>query len=233
MKIETFADVASTAQAAADYIADEAHAAIQARGRFTLAVSGGSTPSIMFRALADINLPWTAIHIIQVDERVAPAGDSKRNLTHLQENLLNRVPLPPGNIHAMPVEASDLESAVDQYAQTLRQLAGPLPILDLVHLGLGPDGHTASLVPGDPVLNVNTSDIALSGIYQGNRRMTMTYPILNRARQLLWLVTGSEKAPMLPRLVARNPSIPAGAVHPQSDILFADHAAAAKLSASK
>ena len=119
-----------------------------------MAVSGGRTPWEMLRALAGEEVPWKAVHVFQVDERVAPAGDPDRNLTHLRESLLEHAPLPAEQIHAMPVEEPDLEGAAARYAQTLRQIAGSPPVLDLAHLGLGPDGHTASLVPGDPVLNV-------------------------------------------------------------------------------
>ena len=166
------------------------------------------------------------MHVVQVDERVAPAGDPDRNLTHLRESLLEHAPLRPEQIYAMPVESADLEAAATRYAQTLREIAGLPPVLDLAHLGLGPDGHTASLVPGDPVLKVTDADVALTGVYQGRRRMTLTYPILNRSRRILWLVTGSEKVEMLMRLRNGDESIPAGRVCQDQAIVLADRAAA-------
>jgi len=224
MKIEVYSDDESTARAAAKYIAAEASSAVAARGRFVMAVSGGRTPWIMLRALATESLPWEHIHVVQVDERVAPAGDSDRNLTHLLESLAHS-PIRPEQIHAMPVESPDLEAAVAQYAATVRDLAGSPPVLDLVHLGLGPDGHTASLVPGDPVLSVTDADVALTGEYQHRRRMTLTYPMINRARRILWLATGSEKAGMLARLRRADPSIPAGKISQERAVIFADQAA--------
>src|SRR5207302_8686569 len=134
------------------------------------------------------------------------------NLTHLRESLLTRVPLRPEQIHAMPVESPDLEAAAETYSRTLFEVAGSPPVLDLVHLGLGPDGHTASLVPGDPVLDVTDADVALTGVYQQKRRMTLTYPILNRARRILWLVTGKDKVTALARLHEGDVSIPAGRI---------------------
>jgi 6-phosphogluconolactonase len=225
MKIEVFDDAASTAKAAAVYIAEQARPAIAKRGRFLLGLSGGKGPLVMFRDLANMPLPWDRVHIVQVDERVAPAGDAVRNFTHLQQHLLSQVPVPAQNIHPMPVESLDLEAAANQYSATLQQIAGSPPVLDLVHLGMGDDGHTASLIPGDPVLEVKDVDVAVSGIYQGTRRMTLTYPIINRARQVLWLVTGADKAPMLPRLIQHDAAIPAGRVAATSVILFADRAA--------
>ncbi len=226
MKIEVFADDEATARAAAKLIAVEASAAVAARGQFVMAVSGGHTPWIMLRALASEELPWERVHVVQVDERVAPAGHPDRNLTHLRESLLDHSPIRPEQIHAMPVESSDLETAARKYALTLREIAGSPPTLDLVHLGLGPDGHTASLVPGDPVLNVTDTDVAVTGVYQGRRRMTLTYPIINRARRILWLATGSEKAGMLARLRHADRSIPAGRICQDQAVLFADRAAA-------
>ena len=227
MKIEVLADAGAAAEAAAALAASEAHAAVAARGRFTFAVSGGSTPWRMLRALAEREVPWTAVHVVQVDERVAPDGDPERNLTHLRESL--RAPLPHDQLHAMPVEAPDLEDAAARYAETLREIAGAPPVLDLVHLGLGPDGHTASLVPGDPVLDVQDADVALAGPYQGRRRMTLTVPILDRARRVLWLVTGAEKAEMLVRLLDGDRSIPAGRVRRDRALVLADRRAASQL----
>jgi 6-phosphogluconolactonase len=163
---------------------------------------------------------------VQVDERVAPAGHPDRNLTRLRESLLAHAPLRPERIHAMPVESSDLEAAAAQYGRTLREIAGSPPVLDLVHLGLGPDGHTASLVPGDPALGVTGADVALTGVYKGWRRMTLTYPVINRARRVLWLVTGSGKAGMFRRLRDADPSIPAGRVLGDRALVLADRAAA-------
>lgn len=229
MKVEVFADAESVARQAAALIAAEARAAVAARGRFVIAVSGGHTPWVMLRALSGEDVPWQNVYMAQVDERVAPAGDPDRNLTHLRESL--QAPLRAEQILAMPVESPDLEAAVTRYAATLREIAGSPPVLDLVHLGLGPDGHTASLVPGDPVLDVKSADVALTGTYQGRRRMTLTYPIINRSRQILWLVTGSEKVEMLGRLRKGDPSIPAGRVRQDQAVVFADKAAAGQLAA--
>jgi len=228
MKIEILADANAVAREAAKFIAAEARAAVAARGRFVMAVSGGHTPWQMLRLLANEDVPWEKLHVAQVDERVAPAGDPDRNLTHLRESLLEHAPLRPEQIHAMPVEVSDLEAAAQRYALTLREVAGSPPVLDLAHLGLGPDGHTASLVPGDPVLKVTDADIALTRIYQNRRRMTLTYPMLNRARRILWLVTGSDKVDALARLREGDTSIPGGRIQQDQAVVLADRAAAGK-----
>jgi 6-phosphogluconolactonase len=229
MKIEIFADADSVAREAASLIAVAARAAVAERGRFIMAVSGGHTPWVMLRNLTREEVPWDKVHLAQVDERVAPPGHPDRNLTHLQESLLEHALLPLDQIYAMPVESVDLESAAKQYAATLAKIAGSPPVLDLVHLGLGPDGHTASLVPGDAVLEVKDADVAVTGIYQGRRRMTLTYPIVNRARRVLWLVTGSEKVGMLARLREGDPSIPAGRINQERALVLADRAAAGQL----
>jgi 6-phosphogluconolactonase len=228
MKIQVLENADAVAQEAARFIAAEARAAVAARGRFVMAVSGGHTPWQMLRALADEDVPWKELHVVQVDERIAPAGDPDRNLTHLRESLLEHAPLPPGQIHAMPVENGDTEGAARSYAQTLQQLSGTPPVLDLAHLGLGPDGHTASLVPNDPVLNITDREVALTGVYMKRRRMTLTYPVLNRSRKILWLVTGAEKVGMLPRLLSADSSIPAGRVRQEQALVLADRAAAQK-----
>jgi 6-phosphogluconolactonase len=210
-------------------IAAKTRSAVAARGRFVMAVSGGRTPWQMLRNLAREDVPWANVHLVQVDERVAPPGDADRNLTHILESLVPNAPLPAVQIHAMPVEEPDLDTAASQYSQTLQILAGSPPVLDLVHLGLGPDGHTASLIPGDPVLQVSDADVAITGQYQRRRRMTLTYPLLNRARFILWVVTGAEKAESLARLRAADHAIPAGRVNQDRAIVLADRAAAINL----
>ena len=233
MRIEVHSDADAAATAGAKFIAAQAREAVAARGRFVMAVSGGRVPWQMFRILANETMPWKDVHIVQVDERVAPAGDQDRNLTHLQQSLLSRVPLPSDQFHAMPMEENDLEAAAASYASLLRQISGSPPVLDLVHLGLGPDGHTASLVPGDPVLEVTDRDVAMTGVYQKRRRMTLTYPVLNHARCILWLVTGSEKAEILQRLVSGDASIPAGRIQRDPAVVLADRAAASNISATE
>jgi 6-phosphogluconolactonase len=222
MKFEVFDRADAVARAGAAIIAADARDAIAARGQFTLAVSGGHTPWIMLRALAIQFIPWEGVHVFQVDERVAPPGHPDRNLTHLKQSLLDYTPLRPEQIHAMPVESPELEAAAKLYAATIRDVVGSPPVFDLIHLGLGPDGHTASLVPGDPVLNVTGEDVAMTAAYQGRRRMTLTYPIINRARRILWLVTGKEKVEMISRLYEGDNSIPAGRVHRNQAFLLAD-----------
>lgn len=233
MKLDVFDDADSVARKAAEAIAADARAAIATRGRFALAVSGGHTPWIMLRALANEDVSWAGVHVYQVDERVAPEGHPDRNLTHLRESLLQHAPIPPENIHAMPVESPDLDTSAQQYALALQEIVGSPPVLDLVHLGLGPDGHTASLVPGDPVLHIADRDVGITGVYQNRRRMTLTYPALNRARRILWVVTGSEKVEMLHRLLDGDQSIPAGRVERDRAVVMADRAAAGERTAEK
>jgi len=226
LEIKIFADEQTAAQQSASFIAAEARLAIATRNRFLLALSGGRTPWLMLRSLAREDVSWQLVHLFQVDERDAPAGHPDRNLTHIRESQLDRVPIPANQAHAIPIEAGNLETAAMSYAKTLQQVAGSPPVLDLVHLGLGPDGHTASLVPGDRVLDVGDADVGVTGAYQKRRRITLTYPILNRARRILWVVTGSEKAGMLARLRDADRAIPAGRVRQASAVVLADAAAA-------
>jgi 6-phosphogluconolactonase len=230
VNIEVLENADSVAERAAGIVAERARAAVAARGRFVMAVSGGHTPWLMLRRLALDEVSWPAVHVAQVDERVAPAGHPDRNLTHLRESL-DHSSLPRSRLYEMPVESPDLEIAAAQYAATLVQIAGSPPMLDLVHLGLGPDGHTASLVPGDPVLDIEDADVALTGPYQGRRRMTLTYSIINRSRSVLWVVTGSEKATALSRLLSGDHSIPAGRIRAEQALVIADQAAAEQLMA--
>jgi 6-phosphogluconolactonase len=213
------------AVAGANFISARAAEAIAERGQFTLALSGGSTPWVMLGKLAAYDLPWDRVKIFQVDERVAADGDPERNLVHIQNDFAGRIALPAENLFAMPVVSDDLEQAASRYQETMSEVAGNPPVLDVIHLGLGGDGHTASLVPGDPVLNESERDVAITDTYSGRRRMTMTYSIINRARQLLWLITGDGKADMLSRLIQGDTDIPAGRVSQQQATVVADAAA--------
>jgi len=233
VNIKVYSDEDVVASKAAAVIADAARAAVTSRGRFIMAVSGGRTPWLMLRALTRNELPWRQVHVFQVDERLAPAGDPDRNLAHLRESLLDHAPLPHDHVHAMPVEPAELNRAAEQYARTLRDVAGSPPVLDLIHLGLGPDGDTASLVPGDPVLDVTDADVAMTASYRGRRRMTLTFPIINRSRLVLWLVTGGEKAEALARLRDGDRSIPGSRVRQNGALVLVDRAAAARLSSQE
>jgi 6-phosphogluconolactonase len=216
-RVDVLPDAAAAAQVFADVIAREARRTVADRGAFTIALSGGTAPWQAFRLLREAEVPWEQVEIFQVDERVAPPRDDARNLAHLEDSL---PPAAFARLRPMPVEADELDSAAAEYAALLPER------LDVVHLGLGPDGHTASLVPGDPVLDVRDRDVAMTvGEYQGCRRMTLTYPAIDRARQLVWLVTGESKVEPLKLMLARNPSIPAGRVSGPDSLVIADSAA--------
>jgi 6-phosphogluconolactonase len=218
-RLEVLEDPEAVHKRGAALIAESARAAISERGRCALGVSGGSDPWPMFSQLEDHQLDWTRTEIFQVDERVAPPGSAERNLTHLVQSLSIGA---QGSIRPMPVTDEDLEAAADRYAASLPEA------IDLAHLGLGPDGHTASLVPDDPVLEVTDKRVAVTaGEYEGVRRMTLTYPELHRTRRLLWVVTGEEKGDALRKLIAQDPSTPSGRVQPGGDsLILADRAAA-------
>lgn len=220
MALEVFRDD-ELAQRAADWIASRIPPAIAARGRFTAAVSGGSTPAAMFAALSRLTLPWEQVHIFQVDERVAPDGDPDRNLVDLSANLLDRVPV---HAHLMDVTAPDLDDAARRYADELSAVTGD-GVLDVVHLGLGDDGHTASWPPGDPVIDIVDSDVGVTRRYRGRVRMTLTVPAVNRAREIMFLAAGAGKVEMVRKLAARDPSIPASHVRPDSTVLVDESAA--------
>jgi 6-phosphogluconolactonase len=207
---------------AADEVAAACRRAVTERGRAVIALSGGETPWKMIRALCSLPLPWERIHVAQVDERLVPRGDPRRNLARLEEILVREGPLPPANLLAMPVESTDPERAARAYQQTLERHAGTPACLDLVQLGLGTDGHTASLVPGDPVLAVRDRDVAVTAPYLGTQRMTLTYPALSRARRRLWLVTGAGKADRLRQLLDGSGDAPAVSVAREDSVVVAD-----------
>lgn len=230
MKVEVLDDAEAASRRGAEVIAEAVREAVAARGRCVLAASGGTQPWRMYRALASMALPWERVFVVQVDERVAPAGHEERNLTSLEANLLALAPIPRSQVEPMPVDdAEDLERAAARHASTLARLAGAPPVLDLVHLGLGSDGHTASLFPGDPALDVRDRDVAVTRPHLGRRRMTLTFPALDRARQILWLVVGASKAAVLPRLVAGDASLPCGRIRGDRALLVCDWDAASAL----
>jgi 6-phosphogluconolactonase len=217
-ELEVFADPEALTRGAAAYVAARARDCSARDGHFTFAVSGGRTPWAMFSELASEEMPWERVSIYQVDERVAPADDPDRNLAHLRAALGSASP----RVFAMPVEDADLSAAAARYAAQLPEH------FDLVHLGLGDDGHTASLVPGDPVLAIGDRLVGITQPYQGRRRMTLTYPALARADQLLWLISGEDKRHALGLLRAGERSIPAGRVEAAASLIMADRAAAAR-----
>jgi 6-phosphogluconolactonase len=200
--IQVLPDGDTAARRAADVVAGRLRAAVAAKGRFRVALSGGVTPLPMFEALAAKQLPWSQVEIYQVDERVAPLGSAQRNLTSIAA-ILGRT---GATIVAMPVESDDLASAAVRYQDALPDA------FDLVHLGLGIDGSTASLFPGDPVLRMFDRDVALSGPCQRPERMTLTYRGLSKAAEILWLITGATKAAPLGRLCVGDSSAPAARV---------------------
>jgi len=225
VRTEFLPDAGAVAIRAANRIARVAREAVAERGRCALAFSGGTTPWRAFGALAGEDVPWDRVHLFQVDERVAHSGDTERNYLHLKEALIDRITIPSANVNPMPVEEEDLAEGARRYEAILRRIAGTPPVLDLVQLGLGEDGHTASLFPGDAALQIVDSDVAVSGLHKGRRRMTLTFPAINRARCVLWLVTGAGKVAALARLRAGDRSFPAGRVRRDRAVLLADMSA--------
>ncbi len=227
LPIHVGADADETAAEAARVIGAALLDAIAERGRASVAFSGGTTPWAMLRVLAGAGLDWERVDVFQIDERVAPAGDRDRNATQIESALVRLAPVPKQRWHPIPVEEPDPAGAARRYERTFHDITAG--VLDVVHLGIGDDGHTASLVPGDPVLGVTDRLVAPTGVYQGHRRVTLTYPALNAARTIVWLVAGAGKGEMLRRLVAGDPTIPAGRVLQDRAVVVCDEAAAAPL----
>jgi 6-phosphogluconolactonase len=217
--------VAAAERAAAEFIARHLAQAVLERGRAALAISGGRSPWGMLDRLAAQPLTWDAVHLFQVDERFAPAGDEARNWTQfLAGELASR--LPPANLHPMPVEIEEPEAAASRYAGTLSEWAGESHALDVVHLGIGADGHTASLFAGDAPLRETQRPVAVSRSHEGFRRLTLTLPALNRARSVVWFAVGAPRRAVLTRLFNGDAAIPAGLVRRDRAACFADRAAA-------
>ena len=224
MRVTVAPSPAAAAAAAATTLAAEIAAAVKSRGVCSIALSGGQTPWQMLEALLSKPVSWDALHVFQVDERAVPFDDERRNARRIRELLVRPGGLPAAQFHAMPVDDAALARCASDYSEALAQYAGTPPVLDVVQLGLGPDGHTASLVPDDALLDLTDAEVGLSGVYQGARRLSLTFAALNRARCILWLVTGSGKAVALERLRAGDRSIPAGRVRSDRAVLLADMA---------
>lgn len=229
MEIEVYGSADSVARRTAELIADAAREGQRLHGRSVLAFSGGSTPAPMLAHLATLPVAWGAAYVVQVDERVAPDGHPDRNWTMITENLLDATVIPASRLVPMPVTDEDLDAATIRYERRLQIVAGTPPIADVVHLGVGADGHTASLIPGDPVLKINDRWVAMSGPYQGRRRMTLTYPAINAARTIVWQVTSAEKAGAL-REALEGRGVPASKIRRYDVTVVATTEAAALLS---
>lgn len=222
MNIHRFESADQVAEAAALHIAQAARKAIFDHGRFTLAISGGRTPWQMLKCLAQEKMSWEKIFIFQVDERVAPDGHEDRNLTQLFKSLDGSGIMTRINVFHMPVTAENLEHACEDYAKVIEEItvSGQL---DMIHLGMGTDGHTASLVPGDSICLIENQDVALtSAPYQGRIRMSLTYPLINRAKEILWVITGNEKREMFERFLSKDQDIPAGKINQKNAVVFTD-----------
>ena len=226
MEIQICPDPDTLAREAAAHVEERIRAAVEARGLAIVAFSGGKAPTPMLAELATRDLPWDRVQVVQVDDRVAPDGHPDRNWEMIRRSLIEPAGLPEANARPMPVTDPDLKPAAVRYAALLRDLCGEPPVLDVVHLGLGPDGHTASLVPGDPALEDDQLDVTLSGPYQDRVRMTLTFPAINRARAIMWQIEGAAKAKAL-RGMLDGADIPASRIRADGDVVvFADRAAA-------
>ena len=232
MRIHVIASAEDAAHQAAEWLRGEiAHAATHRR-RCRIALSGGRTPWRMLHDLRRLHVHWRGLDVFQVDERIVAAGDALRNARQIAELLIAPDALSPDRFYPMPVEREPLSAGLADYAELLGSHCGRPPVLDVVQLGLGADGHTASLLPDDPLLDDDAHDVAVSHVYQGTRRMTLTLRVLNGARHRLWLVTGADKAAALRALWDGDASLPAGRVRREAALVYADAAAAAALPAA-
>lgn len=226
ISVQTLSDSIAAADAAAEHIASAIRRAVSTNGRATVAFSGGRTPERMLRTLASSPLPWHSISIFQVDERIAPDGHTDRNLSGLHEALKRGHADALHTLVAMPVTATDLDGACHVYQREIEAAAGTPAEFDIIHLGLGDDGHTASLFPGDALLDRHDVDVAVTdGEHAGYRRMTLTIDAIERAREVVFLVSGADKSAALARLRNADPSIPAGRLKLRKAVVFTDKSA--------
>jgi 6-phosphogluconolactonase len=229
--------IVATAQelqaAGAEEFAREAEEAVRARGRFTVALSGGSTPRGLYALLAEdpglrARVPWAMTHVFWGDERHVPPDEAESNYRMAWEAMLSRVPVPPGQVHRIRGEHPEAARAADEYEETLSTAfglgAGQRPRLDLVLLGLGPDGHTASLFPGTRALREERRLVVANWVGKlWTERITVTVPVLNSARRVVFLVAGTDKAMPL-KAVLDGPlepeQLPAQLIRPESGRLL-------------
>jgi 6-phosphogluconolactonase len=226
-EIEVRPNAASVAERAAELLTRYVRDDVARHGRATLAVSGGRTPQRVFEILATTGLPWELVDFFQVDERIAPAGHADRNSTQAAAALAAPLLRRPAAFHWMPVNEADLDAAAQRYAGELRLAAGVPPALGTVPLGLGADGHTASIFSGSPLTDGSPGEVAVTGEHLGRRRMTLTLTVLNGARRILWIVTGADKQAALAGLVAGDTSVVGSRVRRSGALILADADAAA------
>lgn len=217
MEIRVAPDASAAAADAAEWIAGKLRLALRRRGTAALAVSGGTTPAAMFTVLVACELPWRDVTVWQVDERIAPDGSPDRNASQLA--VFDEV---GAHVRLMPVGESDLNVAARRYADGLPAS------FDVVHLGLGDDGHTASWLPTDPVVD-DAEPVAMSGHYHGTRRMTLTPRVVNGARHRLVLATGASKAAAMRGWLLRNVALPIDRLHRSGTVVVLDASAASEL----
>ncbi|MBD0320360.1 MAG: 6-phosphogluconolactonase [Gemmatimonadetes bacterium] len=235
-RIITFASAAEAARAAAGRFAEMARAAVAERGRFSVALSGGTTPRLAYSLLADDpGIPWEGVHLFWGDERCVPPGHVRSNFGMADRAFVSRVPIPPANVHRMRGELPPDEGA-RAYEAELEEFFGPgVPRFDLVHLGVGPDGHTCSLFPFDPLL-LERGHSVVTALYRplGEPRITFTMPVVNAAAQVEMLAPGADKAEVVWKVLEgpRDPMrLPAQAVRPEGEMVWLlDEAAAARIS---
>ena len=220
MDIHVAPDAPQAAADAAEWVAGQLRNAVRRRGRATIAVSGGSTPALMFADLALMDVPWAAVNVWQVDERIAPDDNPARNA-----HLLAVLPVPKRRVHLMAVTSRDQRAAITRYAASLPDR------FDVVHLGMGDDGHTASWPPADPVID-SGKPVAMSGLYNGFVRMTLTPTVVNGARHRLVLAPGAAKATPMRRWLLEDRSLPIQRVRRTNTVVVIDDDAAAQLPAA-
>jgi 6-phosphogluconolactonase len=228
-RFEIFPDPAALARHVAEWMTS---AALAAKGTFRVSLSGGSTPKTLYGLLASdefrSRFPWQLVSWYWGDERFVPYDDPASNYRMTREAMLAKAPVPAENIHPIPTDGTP-QDAARRYERTLRQASGATarPLFDVTLLGLGIDGHTASLLPGDPVLEERERWVAVVSHGRPEIRITMTYPALDSSRRVAFLVTGREKAAILQTIRAGGSQVPAARVRPLGELIwFVDRAAA-------